>query len=120
MLYEVITNSFVITFESINYRFQRDIAYQYILDGYDKYWSDLSVNGMAQYTNVSPGTYVLKVRSLRRSDGKIISERTLVLEVVITSYSIHYTKLYDCSVVTQTTRMNVGRCKVMTQRKHRK
>lgn len=74
-------NSFVITFESINYRFQRDIAYQYILDGYDKYWSDLSVNGMAQYTNVSPGTYVLKVRSLRRSDGKIISERTLVLEV---------------------------------------
>nr|WP_321375265.1 two-component regulator propeller domain-containing protein [uncultured Bacteroides sp.] len=74
-------NSFVVTFESINYRFQRDIVYQYILDGYDKYWSDLSVNGMAQYTNVSPGSYLLKVRSLRRSDGKIISERTLILKV---------------------------------------
>ncbi|WP_321517899.1 two-component regulator propeller domain-containing protein [uncultured Bacteroides sp.] len=74
-------NSFVVTFESINYRFQRDIAYQYILEGYDKYWSDLFVNGKAQYTNVSPGSYLFKVRSLRRSDGRIISERVLILKV---------------------------------------
>nr|WP_320057839.1 two-component regulator propeller domain-containing protein [uncultured Bacteroides sp.] len=75
-------NSFVITFESINYRFQRDIAYQYILSGYEKYWSNLSDNGMARYANVSPGSYILKVRSLRQSDGKIISEHTLTLRVL--------------------------------------
>jgi signal transduction histidine kinase/ligand-binding sensor domain-containing protein/DNA-binding response OmpR family regulator len=74
-------NSFSVTFESINYRFQRDIAYQYILDGYEKSWSSLSPNGMVRYTNVSPGSYLLKVRSLRRNNGKIISERTLVLKV---------------------------------------
>ena len=74
-------NSFAITFESINHRFQRDIAYQYILDGYEKSWSDLSSNGMMRYTNVSPGSYLLKVRSLRQSNREIISERTLVLEV---------------------------------------
>lgn len=74
-------NSFAITFESINYRFQRDIAYQYILDGYEKSWSSLSSNDMVRYTNVSPGSYLLKVRSIRRSDGEIISERTLILKV---------------------------------------
>ncbi|MCC8154941.1 MAG: hybrid sensor histidine kinase/response regulator, partial [Tannerellaceae bacterium] len=74
-------NSFAITFESINYRFQRDITYQYILDGYEKNWSDLSSNGMVRYTNVSPGTYTFKVRNLRRSNGEIISERTLLLKV---------------------------------------
>ncbi|MDU1892512.1 MAG: two-component regulator propeller domain-containing protein [Dysgonomonas sp.] len=74
-------NSFAITFESINYRFQRDIAYQYILDGYEKSWSNVSSNGMVRYTNVSPGSYLLKVRSLRQSNGEIISERTLILNV---------------------------------------
>lgn len=74
-------NSFVITFESINYHFQRDIVYQYMLDGYEKQWSDPSADGMVRYTNVSPGSYLLKVRSLRRSDGEIISEHTLMLKV---------------------------------------
>ena len=74
-------NSFGVTFESINYRFQRDIAYQYILDGYEKSWSSVSSAGMVRYTNVSPGSYLLKVRSLRQSNGEIISERTLILNV---------------------------------------
>ncbi len=74
-------NSFAVSFESINYRFQRDIAYQYILEGYEKSWSSLSPNGMVRYTNVSPGSYLLKVRNLRRNNGKIISEQTLVLKV---------------------------------------
>lgn len=74
-------NSFAITFESINYRFQRDIAYQYILEGYQKSWSSVSSNGMVRYTKVSPGSYHLKVRSLRRSNGEIISERSLILNV---------------------------------------
>ncbi len=74
-------NSFSVTFESINYRFQRDIAYQYILEGYEKSWSSLSSNGMVRYTNVSPGSYILKVRSLRRNNGKVISEQTLMLTV---------------------------------------
>ncbi len=74
-------NSFSVSFESINYRFQRDIAYQYILEGYEKSWSSLSSNGMVRYTNVSPGSYLLKVRSLRRNNGKTISEQILVVKV---------------------------------------
>lgn len=74
-------NSFVVSFETINYHFQRDIVYQYILEGYDNDWSKPSPDGRAQYTKVSPGTYLFKARSLRRSDGKIISEETLKIKI---------------------------------------
>lgn len=74
-------NSFTVSFESINYRFQRDIVYQHILEGYDNDWSQPSAEGKASYTKVSPGTYLFKVRSLRRSDGKTIAESTLEVKV---------------------------------------
>lgn len=74
-------NSFAIHFESINHRFQRDISYEHILEGYDKTWTNSSVDGSLRYTNVAPGTYLLKVRNLRRSNGEIIEEKTLLLTV---------------------------------------
>jgi signal transduction histidine kinase/DNA-binding response OmpR family regulator/ligand-binding sensor domain-containing protein len=74
-------NSFSVTFESINYRFQHDIAYQYILEGYEKSWSAVYSNGTVRYTNVSPGMYTLKVRSLRKSNGEIISEDALSINI---------------------------------------
>lgn len=73
--------SFTVRFESINYRFQRDIVYQYILEGYEPSWSAPSDDGYARYTNVSPGSYRLRVRSLRQSDGKVISEGFLRLHI---------------------------------------
>lgn len=75
-------NSFVATFESINYRYQSDITYQYILEGYDKHWSSVSANGMAKYTDVLPGSYTLRVRNLSRSNGKTISEISIALTVL--------------------------------------
>lgn len=74
-------NSFDVSFESINYRFQRDIVYRYLLEGYDKGWSDSSADGQARYTKVAPGTYLFRVCSLRRSDGKILAESTLKVKV---------------------------------------
>lgn len=90
-LYEMLTkgevklayrhNSFSIDFESINHRFQRDISYMHILEAYDKTWSNSSDDGTIHYTNVAPGTYLLKVRNLRRSNGEIISEEDLLLTI---------------------------------------
>lgn len=90
-LYEMLTkgevklafrhNSFSIDFESINHRFQRDISYMHILEAYDKTWSNSSDDGTLHYTNVAPGTYLLKVRNLRRSNGEIISEENLLLTI---------------------------------------
>ena len=74
-------NSFTVTFEAINYRFRHDIAYQYMLDGYEKAWNEPTRDGEARYTRVAPGSYLLKVRSLRQSDGKVMAEQALRIEV---------------------------------------
>lgn len=74
-------NSFTITFEAINYRFRHDIVYQYMLDGYEQAWNPPTTDGEARYTRVSPGSYQLRVRCLRQSDGKVMEERILRLEI---------------------------------------
>lgn len=74
-------NSFSVNFESINYCFQHDISYQYILEGYEKSWNAISSNGTVRYINVSPGLYTLKVRNLRKSNGEIISEESLLIDI---------------------------------------
>ena len=74
-------NSFFINYESINYCYRRDIVYQHILEGYDKSWSNPVNQGVAQYTNVIPGSYKFKIRSLRNSDGKIISEDEIMIDI---------------------------------------
>ena len=74
-------NSFTIDFESINYQFQQDIVYQYMLDGYEKTWSSASFKGSVKYSKVSPGSYLLKVRSLRKSNSEIIDEQILPIRI---------------------------------------
>lgn len=74
-------NTFTVTFEAINYRFRHDIVYQYMLDGYEKTWNSPTPEGEARYIRVSPGSYQLKVRCLRQSDGKVMVERTLHIEI---------------------------------------
>lgn len=74
-------NTFTVTFEAINYRFRHDIVYQYMLDGYEKTWNSPTPDGEARYIRVSPGSYQLKVRCLRQSDGKVMEERALHIEI---------------------------------------
>lgn len=74
-------NSFTVGFESINHRFQQDIVYQYKLNGYEKEWNSPVENGSVRYINVSPGKYTLEVRSLRNSNGSVISENSLGIKI---------------------------------------
>lgn len=74
-------NTFTVNFESINLRYQEDIAYSYILEGYDNGWSEISVNGTAIYKNVNPGEYLLRIRSIRKCDGSIIDEKKVTISV---------------------------------------
>ncbi len=74
-------NSFTLSFEAINYRYQRDIVYSYILEGYEPYWSTPSDNGSVKYTNIAAGDYLFRLRSIRQSDGKILSEKSFPLEI---------------------------------------
>ena len=70
-------NSFRVQFESINLRNGKDIAYSWMLEGYDRDWSELSETGLARYKNVSPGHYILKLKSVRRGNNTVIGQQEI-------------------------------------------
>ena len=75
-------NSFSIDFESINLRYQNDIIYKFILEGYDNAWSEASSIETARYKNVASGDYIFKVCSISKSTGKIIDEKSIEIRVL--------------------------------------
>lgn len=74
-------NTFDFIFESINYKYQHDIAYQYMLEGFDKDWSKPSSSQNAHYTNLPPGNYRFLVRNISRNDGNVISEKSVGVHI---------------------------------------
>lgn len=74
-------NSFDVDFEAININYRNDIAYSYILEGYDHNWSELTMDGTARFRNVPPGSYALKIKALRKSDGRVIDNAEIAITV---------------------------------------
>lgn len=75
-------NSFRINFESINLRYQEDIIYKFILEGYDNSWSEAGQTESARYKNVNPGTYTFRVCSISKSTGKTIDEKSVKITIL--------------------------------------
>jgi PAS domain S-box-containing protein len=75
--------SSVIEFEfaSLNF-FNKKKQYSYMLESFDETWTGLSDKRSATYTNLSPGNYVFKVRSMN-TDGQW-SSHILALQLKIT------------------------------------
>ena len=61
----------------------------YAIRSYYDHWSDWNKETFKEYTSLVEGEYEFKVRS-KDVFGNISEEAS-----VITSYSIHYTKLYE-------------------------
>lgn len=74
-------NSFQLDYEAINIQFRDDISYSYILEGYDKEWSDISFDETARFRNLPSGNYTLKIQALRKSDGRILDSQTIQISV---------------------------------------
>lgn len=75
-------NSFSINFESINLRYQNDIIYKFILEGYDNDWSKAGLTEYAQYKNVTPGKYTFKVYCISKSTGRIIDRSSVDITIL--------------------------------------
>jgi two-component sensor histidine kinase/ligand-binding sensor domain-containing protein len=58
-----------ITFEfsAISKTFPENIRYSFMLEGFDKDWSPADDNHSASYSNLQPGTYTFKVKSVNKS-----------------------------------------------------
>ncbi len=76
--------SSVISFEfaSLNYIPNEKKLYAYMLEGFDKNWSELRTKHTTTYTNLDPGKYVFKVRGLN-NDGEW-SSNTIAVKLTIT------------------------------------
>ena len=59
---------------ALPYYRQAKITFQYYLDGYSKQWSDWSEASQKDFTNLSSGTYVFKVRA--RINERVVSDIT--------------------------------------------
>lgn len=57
-------NVITIEFAALNYINSQSNLYSYFLEGFDKSWTDPSVNRAATYTNLDPGEYVFRVKSV--------------------------------------------------------
>lgn len=73
--------TFSVYFEAINLPYQDDITFKYMLEGYDDTWCLPTQHNVADYKNVPPGRYTLRVRSLRNSDGEILDEASVKISI---------------------------------------
>ena len=74
-------NTLSISFESINYQYQHDILYQYYLEGFDHQWSEPSADQSANFSHLPPGNYVFHVKSIGRSNGRILGESFIRIHI---------------------------------------
>ncbi len=63
-------------------RNQDKIEYAYHLEGFDKKWNHIGKNNNITYTNLSPGTYTLTLKSTN-SDGKwVFNHKSIVIDIL--------------------------------------
>jgi signal transduction histidine kinase/streptogramin lyase/ActR/RegA family two-component response regulator len=55
-------------FASLGFRSAESIKYEYMLEGFDQTWQRAGRDRRATYTNLSPGTYRLRIRAANRED----------------------------------------------------
>lgn len=71
--------TFELYFESINLRYQFDIAYQYRVGNGS--WSPLTTQQYIRFVNLEPGTHHLTVRAVSKANLVVLGERELVITV---------------------------------------
>ncbi len=74
-------SSFSIDFSALDYINPNIIQYAYRLDNFDNSWNYVGNQHRATYTNLSPGYYTFRVKSIR-PDGSTSPERTLGIKIL--------------------------------------
>jgi signal transduction histidine kinase/ligand-binding sensor domain-containing protein/DNA-binding response OmpR family regulator len=72
---------FSLDFVALEYQRPKNNRYAYFLDGFDKEWNYVGTQRSATYTNLSPGSYIFKVKATN-SDG-IWGENPVELRILV-------------------------------------
>lgn len=70
-------NTFSLNVSSINYDNPSNILYSWKLEGFYEHWTQPSNTNLIRYTNLSPGNYTLKVRSILLDNNQVLEERSI-------------------------------------------
>lgn len=74
-------NTFSMEVSSINFDNPSNILYSWKLEGFYDQWTPPTSNGTIRYTNLSPGNYTLKVRSILLDNHQVLEERSIEILV---------------------------------------
>ncbi len=70
-------NNIFVEFATFNYRYDRNLLFEYRLDGFDKTWTQTAGTTLT-YTNLPPGNYTLRVRQL---DNRHEATKEILLDI---------------------------------------
>lgn len=71
--------SFSVAFAVVDYSEQKDMQYYYKIEDYDKYWIKAGPDHTAQYSNLPPGEYTLKVKITTGGSDSPIAENSITI-----------------------------------------
>ena len=74
-------SSFSIDFSALDFLDPGKIKYMYILENFEEEWNSVGNQHKATYTNLSPGKYVFRVKSLKSNEISGSEERTLFIHI---------------------------------------
>lgn len=75
-------SSFSIEYSALDFLDPGKIEYSYKLDNFDANWTNAGNQHRATYTNLSPGKYVFRVKSVQRNGKSISDERVLNINLL--------------------------------------
>ena len=78
---------------ALPYYIQSKIMFQYYLEGYSKEWSEWSIQSQKEFTNLSQGDYVFKVRA-QIDDNRITSETRMSFTILPPWYASKWAYLF--------------------------
>ena len=91
-------NSFSISFSAINFTTPHRIRYEYTLENYNGQWEHSNSVRSVNYTNLSPGKYIFRLRAVDKYTGQQLGERHLEI-VIHRPYWISWWALLVYSVI---------------------
>lgn len=77
-----VQNSITLDFASFDYANNLGIQYSYYLENFDKDWTEPSVSRSATYTNLDPGEYTFRLKTVSIDRRESNPGQTLVIEVL--------------------------------------
>jgi ligand-binding sensor domain-containing protein len=113
-------NFFSVEFSALNYVNPAQTHYRYLLEGVDTYWRETTTRdgiGRSNYTNLSPGTYRLKVQAT--TNNQQWDQRFAQLTIVIVppfwktmwAYAAYFMVILELAI---------GRCPIFIQQNRKK